>query len=316
MIQIQGTGKFLPKYVLTNQHLESIVETSDEWITKRTGIKQRRVVTDESVAHMAIQASLQALENAKCDAKDIDLVVCSTIGGDYIVPSVACLVAGHLKLTIPAMDINAACSGFVYALDVVVSYLNSGRADKVLLIGVDNLSRFVDFGNRNTCVLFGDGAGALIVTRGEQLKAIKLTTKGGGELMNIPNSEGNAPFTHKYNLQPYLYMDGPEVYKWAIKAIDEEVRAVLSMANLSISQVDWFLPHQANYRIIETASKSLGLDLKQVLSNIEFCGNTSSACLPSLLHDAYMDSQLKLGDIVAICSFGGGLTTGAAVLKI
>ncbi|MCL1953891.1 MAG: 3-oxoacyl-ACP synthase, partial [Firmicutes bacterium] len=193
MIQIQGTGKFLPKYVLTNQHLESIVETSDEWITKRTGIKQRRVVTDESVAHMAIQASLQALENAKCDAKDIDLVVCSTIGGDYIVPSVACLVAGHLKLTIPAMDINAACSGFVYALDVVVSYLNSGRADKVLLIGVDNLSRFVDFGNRNTCVLFGDGAGALIVTRGEQLKAIKLTTKGGGELMNIPNSEGNAP---------------------------------------------------------------------------------------------------------------------------
>ena len=316
MVQILGAGKFLPKRILSNKDLEAIVDTTDEWIVKRTGIRERRVVTDESVAHMAIEASILAMKNASCLPQDIDLVVCSTIGGDFIVPSVSCLVAGHFGLTVPAMDVNAACSGFLYALDVVVSYLNSGRANKVLLIGVDNLSRFVDYGNRNTCVLFGDGAGAVVVTRGQQLKSIRLTSKGGGDLMNIPNSEGNAPFMHKYFLKPYLYMDGPEVYKFATKALEDEVRTVLKMASFELSQVDWLLPHQANFRIIETATKSLGIDLKKVLSNIVDCGNTSSACLPSLLCDAYADNKLRLGDIVVMCTFGGGLTTGAAVLQI
>lgn len=316
MIKILGSGKFLPKHILSNQDLESIVDTSDEWITKRTGISSRHVVTSESVAHMAIEASVLALKNADIASSEIDLVICGTLGGDFVLPSVACLVAGHFDLKIPAFDINAACSGYVYALDVAVAYITSGKAEKVLLVGVDNMSRYVDYTNRNTCVLFGDGAGALVLEKGSQLKAIKLTSQGGADLMNIPNSQGNAPFLQKYDLEPYLYMDGPEVYKFAIKALEDQVRDVVAMAGLDIKDIDWLLPHQANFRIIETATKSLGINMDKVLSNIKDCGNTSTACLPSLLHDGFACGKFKKGDIIVMCTFGGGLTTGAAVLEI
>ncbi|MDR1138294.1 MAG: ketoacyl-ACP synthase III [Clostridiales bacterium] len=316
MIKILGTGQFAPQHVLTNQDLEKIVDTTDEWITKRTGIKERKVVTTESVADMATQAGLQAILKAGCTPRDIDMIVCSTIGGDYVVPPVACLVAGQLGLTVPALDINAACSGFVYALDVVATYLQSGRVDRVLLIGVDNLSRFVDYNDRNTCVLFGDGAGALVLAKGQQLKSIKLTTQGSAELMNIPNTSGNAPFMLNRQIPPYLIMHGQEVYKWAVSKIEHEVRAVVQMAGVEMSDVDWLLPHQANYRIIETAAKSLGLDMSQVVNNIECRGNTSSACIPTLLSIAFDTQLFRPGSIVVLCAFGAGLTTGAAVIKV
>jgi 3-oxoacyl-[acyl-carrier-protein] synthase-3 len=306
----------LPNTVLSNSDLEKMVDTSDEWIFKRTGIKERRVATAETVAHMAIQASKQALENAGLQPLSIDMVVCSTIGGDYITPSVACLVAGYFGLTVPAFDINAACSGFVYALDVVSAYIKSGKVKNVLLVGADKMSKVTDFGDRNTCVLFGDGAGAFVLTCGEQLKAITCTTQGSDEFMRIPSFEGNAPYTIKTGRQPYLYMNGQATYKFAVNALEQEVRKIVNKAGLQLDQIDWLVPHQANFRIIETASKALELNIDQVLSNIADCGNTVSACIPSMIHDAFESKKFKKGDVVVICVFGGGLTTGAAVLVV
>jgi len=314
MIRIIGTGKFVPHSVLTNFDLEKIVDTSDEWIVKRTGIKQRQVATTESVADMAIEAAKQAIQNANINAKDIDLIVCSTVGGDFVVPSVSCLVAGALDLNVPAYDLNAACSGFIFALDNVAAYIQSGKAKTVLLIGADKMSRITDFEDRNTCVLFGDGASAVVVQKGEQLRAINLTTMGNHTLMNIPAPEGNAPYTIKKGSKPYLYMNGPEVYKFAVVALEKEVRKVVQQAGFELSQVKWLIPHQANFRIIETASKALGIPLENVLSNISNCGNTVTACIPTMLHDALQQNKIKQGDIVVMCAFGGGLTTGAAVL--
>ncbi|MDR3021906.1 MAG: ketoacyl-ACP synthase III [Clostridiales bacterium] len=316
MISIVGTGKFLPTKILSNHDLEKLVDTTDEWIVKRTGIKQRYVVTDETVLDMALTASEQALKNANCLKSDIDLVVCATISGDYLVPSVSNLVAGALGLEVPSMDINAACSGFVYALDVVTAYIQSGKADTVLLIGTDKMSRLTNFADRNTCVLFGDAAGAFVIKKGDQLKSISLTSKGSQELMNIPHVQGNAPFAKKYNRQPYLYMEGSEVYKFAVKALTEEVKKVVGQAGYNLNQVKWLVPHQANLRIIETAAKTLGFEMSQVLFNIQQCGNTVSACVPSIFHDAFLSGKFQKGDIVVVCVFGGGLTTGAAVFKI
>lgn len=316
MIKILGTGKYVPEKVLTNTDLEKMVDTTDEWIQKRTGISERRVATDQRVDFMAIKAAKQALEKSGLKAQDIDLVVCSTIGGDFVVPSVACLVAGELGLTVPAFDINAACSGFVYALDIVCAYIQSGRAKNVLLIGADKMTKVTDFSDRNTCVLFGDGAGALVATKGEQVKVVNLTSKGEHELINIPAPEGNAEFLTKAGRPPFLYMNGAEVYKFAVVAFEKEVRKAVQQAGLEMSQVNWVIPHQANYRIIEAASRSMGISLDKILTNIAYCGNTVSACIPTLLHDGFDQGKFKKGDVVVMCAFGGGLTTGAAVLVV
>jgi 3-oxoacyl-[acyl-carrier-protein] synthase-3 len=213
------------------------------------------------------------------------------------------------------MDINAACSGFVYALDVVSAYIASNKARTVLLVSVDIMTRLADYADRNTCVLFGDGAAALVVTAGDQLKTIRLSSAGTDVLMNIPTHEGNSPYSVKHGRKPYLYMDGQEIYKWAVKALENEVRWAMGSAGYSMDKLAWLVPHQANYRILETAAKALGLDMGKVLSNIAECGNTVSACIPAMLCDAVSQGKIKQGDVVALCAFGGGLTTGVAVLS-
>ncbi|MEI7813493.1 MAG: beta-ketoacyl-ACP synthase III [Coriobacteriia bacterium] len=318
---IIGTGSFLPEHTLTNKDLEGMVDTSDEWIVSRTGIRERRLAEEHhGTSDLAVRAGQRALDCAGLRPQDIDLLVVGTSTPDHLFPSTACLTQFKLGLTCPAYDVNAACSGFIYALEAGTTAIESGRHETVLVIGADALTRHVDFTDRATCVLFGDGAGAVVLRASMDpgVMAIELGADGsGGDLLKIPAGGSAAPCTVERirNREHYLQMNGTEVFKFAVRVIPKATVKALESTGNTVDDLAWLIPHQANKRILDTIEERLGIDDERVYSNVENTGNTSAGSIPLALDDLYTSGRLQPGDLIALVGFGAGLTWGAATIR-
>ena len=319
---IAGVGASIPERILTNHDLEQMVETSDEWITERTGIKERRIARDDQpTSDLAAEAATNALQEAGCRPEDLDLIICATISGDVQLPATACYVQDAIGATAPAFDISAACTGFIYGLAIGSQFIQTGACNNVLVIGAEKLSAFTDWTDRATCVLFGDGAGAALLRpcppdRG--LLEFELGTDGkGAELLIVTAGGSRCPTTHATVDAggQYIRMGGREVFKFAAKALADSSLSVLQKAGVAPSDVALVIPHQANQRITEAATKRLGLPPERVWSNIARYGNTSSASIPIALREALDAGRIQDGDYVVLTGFGGGLTWGACLIK-
>lgn len=312
---ILGTGKAVPDYILTNDELATIVETNDEWIRTRTGIEERRICKDETITELCVKAAKEALDDAGITAKQLDLIICSTMRGENLTPSQGCMIQKEIGAKCPAFDLNAACSGFIYALDVADGYFVRKKVKYVLVVSMDNLSNITNWKDRSTCVLFGDGGAAAVLGEGDDLLAIHLTAAGNDEVLRIPHGENSSPFYEHKPEPALLQMMGNDVYKFAVTAMPEGIRTVVEEAGLQQSDVNWVIPHQANIRIINTAAAKLDIPRERFFCNINHYGNTSSGSVPIALHEASQAGLLKKGDIIALCAFGGGLTTGSCIIR-
>lgn len=312
---ILGTGMAVPKYVMTNDEMSTIVDTSDEWIRTRTGIQERHICTDETMTELSVEAALKALEDANVSPKELDLIICATIRGEYITPSQACVIQGKIGADCPAFDINAACSGFIYALNIADAFFTSGKVKKALVIGWENLSNITNWEDRSTCVLFGDGGGAVVLGEGDDLLSIHTTAKSNPDVLFAPRGENTSPFYKNGSEKPYINMNGNEVYKFAVTSMVRGIRKAVKDAGLTMADVDYVVPHQANLRIIDAAAERLDIPRENYLCNIQKYGNTSAGCMPIVLDEANKAGKFKKGDIIAMCAFGGGLTTGSCVIR-
>lgn len=313
---IMGTGRAHPKYVLTNEKLSELVETNDEWITTRTGIKTRFIATDETVLSLATEASQRAIENAGIKAEALDLIIVSTLQADTVTPTAACMLQAAVGARCPAFDLNAACSGFLYALDTAAAYLDAGRAETILVCASEMMSKHIDWADRRTCVLFGDGAGAVVLKKGDGLKAINLTAKGDVKnFLTVGTTLGNSPFYTGQPADPFLSMDGGEVFRFAVLGMVRGVKAAIKEAGVTPEDVKYVIPHQANLRILSAAAERLHLAPEKIVVGLDRYGNTSSASIPILLSELCEDGRIMRGDILVLTAFGGGLTTGACVIK-
>ncbi len=322
---ILGTGSYAPDRVLTNDDLSHMVDTSDEWIRSRSGIRERRIAAPgESTSDMGVRAAQRALEDARLTAAEIDLLIVATITPDMPMPAAACLI--QHKLGIPTscacFDLNAACSGFVYALDTACAMIGSGRYKKALVIGVEKLSAVVDWQDRTTCVLFGDGAGAAVVALTTEpnlgLIGTRLGSFGdGAELLCIPRGGSSAPSTPESIAarDHCIRMKGKEVFKLAVRAMDEAARDILEQHHVRADQISLVIPHQANLRIIEAISQYLELPMERFFVNVDRYGNTSAASIPIALDEARRAGRIKPGDLTLLVAFGAGLTYGSALLR-
>lgn len=316
-MKIIGTGSALPKKTLTNDELAQFLDTSDEWISSRTGIRSRQIITDETLVQLGSDAARRALENAGVEPAEIDMLICSTVMGDTSTPGLSCSIAGELGISGGVFDINAACAGFVYALDIAHAYITTGKARKILVVCAEAMSRLCDWTDRSTAVLFGDGAGACVVSSGdgEDYLASVLTVKPDSSVLVAWPEPGNSPFAT--NEHPYgpLYMAGQDVYKFAVSAIVRDTRAVLERAGRDASEVSTFVLHQANLRIIEAAQQRLKQPPEKFPHNIERRGNSSSASVPMLLDELNRSGALAKGQLLLMSAFGAGLSTGACLIR-
>lgn len=321
--RVTGTGKALPLNVLTNSDLEKMVDTTDEWITTRTGIKERRVASAEDfTSTLATAAALNALEMSGTSPAELDMIVVATVTPDYPFPSTACLVQSNLKAeNAVAFDVSAACSGFIYALSVVDSFIRGGRVKKALVIGAEILTRIVDWSDRNSCILFGDGAGAVILAADtSEAGLLDSHIKSDGsywELLYQPGSGNRNPASQKLidERLAFIRMQGNEVFKLAVRMMEDAALKTLSAGGFTTDDIDLFIPHQANRRIIEAIGKRLGLPEEKVFVNLGRYGNTSSASIPIALDEANRSGALHPGDLVVLDAFGGGLTWGAQSIR-
>ena len=300
---------YAPHKILTNFDLEKMVETNDEWIVKRTGISQRRIAQDEDTSELGTKAAQIALERANLAAKDIDAVICATISPDHFcMPSTACKIAKNLGINaITAFDISAACTGFIYLLELAKSLIESGSKKNVLIIGAEKLSKIVDWTDRTTCVLFGDGAGAAVVSAGEENEIIDIHTAADGNYANLLITPGGE--------EKFIKMSGNEVFKIAVQTLTKDVVDILEKNQISSDKIDLFIPHQANLRIIEAVKQRLNFTNEQCVITVGKYGNTSSASIPMAMNDTYEAGRLKKGDLLLLDAFGGGFTWGSALLK-
>lgn len=315
-IKILGSGFYVPEKVVTNDDLSELVETSDEWIVKRVGVKERRISVNETAADFAVKAAEDALKDAGISAGELDMIIAATITSETVCPTVAGEVQRRIGADCPAFDVSSACSGFMFALDTAVSYFARGGVNHILVLGAERLSKIVDWTDRGTCVIFGDGAGAMVVGKGDGYLASRLYTKGGNEVIEIPSTSGKSPFYKGEEKTPYIFMEGQETFKFAVTRIEEDVKYVAEKAGISINDIDYIVPHQANIRIIEFASKRLGVPMDKFVVNIDKYGNTSSASVPMAFAELSKSGRLKEGDIVAMCAFGGGLSSAACLIRI
>lgn len=313
--KIIGTGKSLPEKILSNEELSTMVDTNNEWIVTRTGISNRRIATTETMTSLCIESALLALENSSTKADELDLILCATVRGDYFTPSQACVIQKAIGASCPAFDLNAACSGFVYAMDVADSYFKSGKVKKVLIVAYEMMSKMIDWNDRNTCVLFGDGGGAVVLEKGDDLLAIRLTASGNSDILSIPSITGNSPFCTETPVPNVLTMNGAEVFKFAVNVIVNEVDEILKMANISRDDISAVILHQANNRIIQSAKTKLKMKNAKFFSNVDQYGNTSAGSIPILLDELNKEKKLEKGQLVVMVAFGGGLTTGACVIR-
>ncbi len=324
LARIKATGSYVPRKRLTNLDLEKIVDTSDEWITARTGIRERRIAAPaEACSDLALKAARRALKAGGVKALDLDLIMVATVTPDTFVPSAACVLQSKLGASkAAAFDVNAACSGFIYALSVADSFIKSGRCGNVLVVGAEVLSRVTNWQDRSTCVLFGDGAGAALVGQAPDetggIISVNIYADGNmGDLLMIPAGGSRMPAsqdTLKNNLH-YLQMSGNETFKIAVKTLESLVRNTLEASGLTPSDISLFVPHQANLRIIRATAERLGIPMDRVAVNIDRLGNTSAASIPMALDEAVRSGRVKSGDYVLLEAFGGGLTWASALLR-
>ncbi len=326
--KILGTGIYLPKKIMTNFDLEEMVETNDEWIFERTGIRARRICSTEGgewPTDMAMHATFQALEAARLEPNDIDMIIFASVTPDQKLPNSASLLQQKLGITnrCTSMDIAVACSGFVYGVNMANSFIQTGMAKNILVVGSEMLSREVNWKDRSICILFGDGCGCAIVGQAEagdhsDIYATHLGSDGSGkEFFNQPVGGAIEPITEQHLKEEshFMCMKGGEMFKVATRTLAENARIVLKKAGMTLDEVNWVVPHQANIRIIETTAKLLGVPMEKVIVNIENYGNTSAATVPIAFHEGITEGKIKRGDIVLFDAFGAGLTFGATLLK-
>ena len=320
---ITGWGMAVPEKILTNSDLEKIIDTNDKWIIERTGIKERHIAREgQTTSSLAVEAAWNALSVAKLKPTEIDLIICATSTPEYLFPATACLVQDRIGATkAGAFDLSAACTGFIYAINMATQAIRSGSLQVVLVIGAETLSRFVDWTDRNTCILFGDGAGALVLQAsnypGGVLSSVMHSDGSGANLLAIPAGGSKNPATEATIRagMHFIQMDGREVYRFAARVMAQATREVISAAGILIGDVNWIIPHQANLRIIEAAARGLKLPLEKFVINLDRYGNTSTASIPIAICEAIQDGRLKKGDKFVLVGFGAGLTWGAAIAQ-
>ena len=321
----RSIGSYIPENILTNHDLEKMVDTSDEWITKRTGIKERRIASDDEVtSDLGYKAALQAIERADIDVKDIDMVVCATLSPDYLtMPSTAAMISKKLDIkNVMSFDISAACTGFVYLISLAKAFVESGAKKNVLIVGAEKISSIIDYTDRSTCILFGDGAGAAIIgqteDKSEAIVDVLASADGNyGDLLITPGCGSKNPIREdnvEDKLQ-YMKMAGNEVFKIAVKTLTNDVIEILGKNKISASEVDMFIPHQANYRIIEAVRSKLNFPIEKTALTVAKYGNTSSASIPMAMNDMYEAGRIKHGDLMLLDAFGGGFTWGSALVR-
>jgi len=322
--KLLGVGAGVPSAIVTNADLEKLVETSDEWITTRTGIRERRIVRDDETASgLAIEAAKDAIGFANIDPGSIDLIIVATSTPDFLYPSTACMVQSAIGAAhAAAFDLEAACTGIIYALAVAQQFIGSGTFRTALVVGVDIHSRFLNWEDRNTCILFGDGAGAFILQASEtenEILATYLRADGNGaHLLKIPNSGSSYPHNGKAPVKStdkFLSMSGRPIYEFAVQAVPEAVRAAAAKAGMRVEDIDYLVPHQANRRIINSAAERLGMGKEKIVSNVEELGNTSAASIPLALWQAIKRKQIVTPSTMVLVGFGGGLTWGSAIVR-
>jgi 3-oxoacyl-[acyl-carrier-protein] synthase-3 len=314
--RIIGTGGYLPARVLTNRDLEARVETTDEWIYTRTGIRQRHIAADEQkTSDLALEASRRALDAAGIAAADLDLIVVATTTPDMVFPSTACILQAKLgKRNCPAFDVQAVCSGFVYGLSTADQFMRSGNFRHALVVGAEIYSRILDWEDRGTCVLFGDGAGAVVLRRDATPGILSSHLHADGsyaDALSVPGQVCGGKVTGR----PLLQMDGQGVFKFAVKALDDIVEETLAANGLQKSDIDWLVPHQANIRIIQASAKKLGLSMEKVVVTVDRHANTSAASIPLALDEAARDGRIRAGHHVLLEAVGGGFTWGAVLIR-
>jgi 3-oxoacyl-[acyl-carrier-protein] synthase-3 len=313
----KSIGAYVTPKILTNKDLEKIVDTTDEWITKRTGIKTRHIAENEVTSDLAYKAAIDALKNAGMNPNEIDMIIVATITPDYFtMPSTACVVAEKLGTTAAAVDISAACTGFIYAMAHAKAFIESGIFKNILIIGAETLSKIVNWKDRTTCVLFGDGAGAAIIsaTENKDEAIIDIDINADGKYKDYLITPGRGV---KYGCESdriYLEMKGNETFKVAVKTLSQSVTDILKRNNMTSNDLDWFIPHQANYRIIDAVARAIKMPNEKSVLTVQKYGNTSSASIPMAINDLYKEGKIKKGDIMLLDAFGGGFTWGSAIV--
>jgi 3-oxoacyl-[acyl-carrier-protein] synthase-3 len=317
--KIFGTGSYVPDKIITNEEMTNFVDTSDEWIVSRTGIKERRIVTDQSTLDLAEMAANRAIESANIDKEKIDLIIVATVTSDYAFPGVSNLLQSRLGLdNIMAFDINAACSGFLFAMQIADKMIKSGSYHYALIVGAEVLSRLTDWRDRNTCVLFGDGAGAMVMGKSKtnKIKDIITAAKGDNDfLLFSKNPAIKDPYINSVSVQDHIHMNGSEVFKFASRIMPKTIEKLLNRNKLKIEEINYIVAHQANLRIIDKSARELGVDIEKMFVNIDKYGNTSAASVAIAIDEAIRSEKIKRKDLFLTVAFGGGLTWAGALIE-
>ncbi|MGI6175939.1 MAG: beta-ketoacyl-ACP synthase III [Christensenellales bacterium] len=313
-MRIIGTGSALPELVVNNDMLAEFLNTSDEWISTRTGIKTRKILSEETLEELAAEAAKKALENAGVAPDELDFIICSNVYNTYLTPGLGSIIQGMIGAQCPCVDINGACAGFIFALHIAKGYLSLGMQN-VLVVCAEGMSKMVDWTDRATCVLFGDGAGAAVLTEDDTPVSFKLATESKKEFLYGINPPGNCPYTkHEPERRP-IYMAGQEVFRFAVGQASEQIKDLLKSNGVQTDEVSYYLLHQANLRILQAMRTRLNIPEEKLPYNIDHCGNTSSASIPLLLDECNQKGMLKKGDLIVMSAFGAGMVTGSCLIR-
>ena len=314
-MKISGTGSTLPKKVVTNDMLAQFLDTSDEWIKTRTGVSSRFVISDEKLEDLAAEAAIKALEDAGIKAEELDFIICSNVVNEYITPQLSCIVQGAVGAHCPCIDINCACAGFIHAIEIAESFYQAGKVRNVLIVCAEEPTRMTDWDDRRTCVLFGDGAGAAVLTPGDNIRSVKLSAASATDKLWQYRTLQMTPYITKEEKDVPLQMKGQEVFKFAVTAASKDITRALKESGMEPSQIDHYLLHQANIRIINAIQHYLEQPAEKFPTNIGNHGNSSSACCPILLDECNRAGRFKKGDMIAISAFGAGFVSGAVIIE-
>jgi len=314
-MKIIGTGSALPTKIVTNDMLSEFLDTSDEWITTRTGVKSRHVISDEKLEDLAIEAARKALEDASLKAEDMDFIICSNVVNEYVTPQFSCIIQGGIGASCPCMDINCACAGFIHALEIAESFYKAGRVNNVLVVCAEEPTRMTDWSDRRTCVLFGDGAGAAVLAPGNNIRSIRLSASSATDKLWQYRPLHPTPYITKEEHDVPLQMKGQDVFKFAVKAASKDISRTLEDAGVNADDVDHYLLHQANVRIISAIRDYLKQPADKFPVNIADHGNSSSSSCPILLDECRRNSRFKEGDLIAMSAFGAGFVSGAVLFE-
>lgn len=314
-MKISGTGSALPKKVVTNDMLAQFLDTNDEWIKTRTGVSSRFVISDEKLEDLAAEAAIKALEDAGIKAEELDFIICSNVVNEYITPQLSCIVQGAVGAHCPCIDINCACAGFIHAIEIAESFYRAGKVRNVLIVCAEEPTRMTDWADRRTCVLFGDGAGAAVLTPGDNIRSVKLSAASATDKLWQYRTLQMTPYITKEEKDVPLQMKGQEVFKFAVTAASKDITRALKESGMEPSQIDHYLLHQANIRIINAIQHYLEQPAEKFPTNIGNHGNSSSACCPILLDECNRAGRFKKGDMIAISAFGAGFVSGAVIIE-